>query len=109
MPDDVGIPAPRVQLPMPPPGGTVPVLYVNAVGVRGGAFDITLDLGYSVPPNPPADAETPPSVDWLARVTMSWEHATVLARVLAGAVEKYEEQIGQQLPDLESLRVSEQP
>jgi hypothetical protein len=84
----------------------IPRLYVNAVAIRGGAFDVTLDLGYSVPADSP---DKPPSMpEWLARVSMSWEHAAALMRFIETAIKQYEEQVGQ-LPDVEKIRTQVQP
>jgi hypothetical protein len=85
----------------PEEGRPVPRLYVNAVGVRGGAFDLTLDLGFSVPPGTPDEPPQPP--EWLARVSMSWEHAVGFMNLLEQAIKGYEEKVGQ-LPDLERIR-----
>lgn len=81
-----------------PADAALPQLYVNAVVIRGGAFDVTVDLGHSVAPDSP-DQPTPPP-QWLARMSMSWEHALAFTRFLDGAIKKYEEQVGQ-LPDVE--------
>lgn len=89
-----------------PADADVPRLYVNAVVIRGGAFDVTLDMGYSVAPHSPDQAPIPP--DWLARVSMSWEHAATLMRFLENAIKQYEEQVGQ-LPEVEKIRVQAQP
>jgi hypothetical protein len=88
-----------------PAGADVPRLYVNAVVIRGGAFDVTLDLGYSVAPGTPD--QPPEAPDWLARVSMSWEHAASLIRFLEGAIKQYEEQVGS-LPDIEKVRMQAQ-
>ena len=76
-------------------------MYVNAAAVRGGAFDLTIDLGYGTPP-PPGEPPEPP--EWLARVSMSWEHAAALMSFLQQAIKQYEEQVGR-LPDVEKIRV----
>jgi Protein of unknown function (DUF3467) len=84
----------------------VPRLYANAIVIRGGAFDVTLDLGHSVAPGSP---DQPPEAPvWLARVSMSWEHAATLVRFLENAIKQYEDQVGQ-LPDVEKIRVQVQP
>ena len=89
-----------------PAAADLPKLYVNAVAIRGGAFDVTIDLGYTVPPDSP---DKPPNApEWLARVSMSWEHAAALQRFLERSIKLYEEQVGQ-LPDVEKIRVQVQP
>jgi hypothetical protein len=80
-------------------------IYVNNVGIRGGAFDLTLDLGYGVPPSSPDQPPEPP--EWLTRVSMSWEHAVALRDLLDGAIKQYQDLAGQ-LPDLEKLRTGGQ-
>jgi hypothetical protein len=61
----------------------------------GGPFDLTLDFGYRADPDvEPADQ---------VRVTMSWEHATAMVKVIQALVDNYEAQAGK-LPDLEKLR-----
>ena len=90
----------------PAPGDDVLRLYINNVGVRGGPFDVTLDLGQGYPPATPDDPQTPPQ--WLARVSMSWEHAIALRMLLDDAIKKYEDLVGQ-LPDVEKLKVEGQP
>jgi hypothetical protein len=90
----------------PSVGAGAPRLYVNAIAIRGGAFDVTLDLGYSVPPV--SQDQPPEAPEWLARVSMSWEHATALARFLEEAIKTYEEQAGK-LPDIEKIRAQVQP
>jgi Protein of unknown function (DUF3467) len=84
----------------------IPRLYVNVIAIRGGAFDLTLDLGYGVPPASPDQPPEPP--EWLARVAMSWEHAATLVRFLENAIKQYEDQVGQ-LPDVEKIRAQVQP
>jgi hypothetical protein len=80
----------------------VPRLYVNAVAVRGGSFDVSLDLGFAVPGDSPD--QPAPAPEWLARMTMSWEHAASLMRILEGAIKQYEDQVGP-LPDVEKAQV----
>lgn len=89
-----------------PAGAPIQRLYVNAIAVRGGSFDLTLDLGYGVAAESPDQIPNPP--EWLARVSMSWEHALALTRLLDQAIKQYEEQVGP-LPDVEKLRVKGQP
>jgi hypothetical protein len=81
----------------------VPRLYVNAVGIRGGPFDLTLDLGFAVPRGSPDERPEPP--EWLARVSMSWEHAVGLIHLLEQSMKQYEEQVGP-LPDLAKIRAA---
>jgi len=90
----------------PAPDENVPRLYINNVGVRGGPFDVTLDLGQGYPPASPDEPPTPPQ--WLARVSMSWEHAIALRLLLDEAIKKYEDLVGR-LPDLEKLKVGGRP
>lgn len=79
------------------------LLYTNVAGIRGGAFDCSLELGYAIPPGGDEEPSVP---QWLARVAMSWEHARALYNLLGDAIAKYEDQAGK-LPDLERLRVVE--
>jgi hypothetical protein len=88
------------------PTADIPRLYVNAVAIRGGAFDVTLDLGYSIPADSPGQA--PHAPEWLARVSMSWEHANAFKRFLENAIKQYETQAGE-LPDVEKLRAQAEP
>lgn len=85
-------------LPGPPP---MQLLYANVAGIRGGAFDCSLELGYAIPPGANEDPQPP---QWLARVAMSWEHARALHVLLGNQLAQYEEQVGS-LPDIEKLRV----
>jgi Protein of unknown function (DUF3467) len=91
---------------LPSAGANIPRLYVNAIAIRGGAFDVTLDLGYSVPADSPDQAPNAP--EWITRVSMSWEHAATFMRFLESAIKQYEDQVGQ-LPDVEKLKVQVQP
>lgn len=75
-------------------------LYINAVAARGGAFDLTLDLGYALPSE---SLDQPSNPDWLVRVSMSWEHAASLIGVLQGAIQEYEKQVGA-LPPVDKLQ-----
>jgi hypothetical protein len=93
------------RAPQPPIPAALPQLYTNTVLMRGGAFEITFDLGFAVPAESPDQAPQPPQ--WLARVSMSWEHAVAFNRFLAKAIHEYQERVGQ-LPDVEKLRVGEQ-
>jgi hypothetical protein len=87
-----------------PAEADVPRLYVNSVVIRGGAFDVTLDLGHSVSPALPG--QPPEAPKWLARVSMSWEHAVTLTRFLENAIKQYEDQAGS-LPDMEKIRMQQ--
>jgi hypothetical protein len=75
-----------------PKGG---LIYVNATRTLGGAFDLTLDLGYQRGAEPP---------DWVVSVAMSWEHAQALAASLEDVLKRYQDQVGP-LPDIQRLRV----
>jgi hypothetical protein len=61
----------------------------------GGPFDLTLDFGYR------ADPEAAPETQ--VRISMSWEHAIAMVKVVKALADTYEEQAGK-LPDLEKLR-----
>jgi hypothetical protein len=76
-------------------------VYSNSVAAHPGAFDIVIDFGFQL-----GDASEPRET--LARVAMSWEHAQAFARVLAGLVERYEQELGP-LPDIEKARISGSP
>jgi hypothetical protein len=70
--------------------------YSNAVWVRGGAFDVTLDFGYRA-----GDEE---KAEPLARVAMSYEHVISLTRLLQNLTEQYTEKIGP-IPDPDAAGV----
>lgn len=65
-------------------------IYANYVHAQGGPFEITLDVGYRCGPEDPEVA---------ARVVMSWEHLSVLLKVLQKQLDEYQEQVGP-LPNL---------
>lgn len=75
-----------------------PRFHVNAMRVWGGPFDLTLDFGYR------ADSEAHPATQ--ARLSMSWEHATAMVKLLQSFIEEYENQAGK-IPDLEKLRIDD--
>jgi hypothetical protein len=75
-------------------------VYANAVGARGGAFDISLEFGYVVPPG---EGEAPPVPNWRVRVAMSWEHARAMLQLLEEQIQAYEDKVGP-IPDIERLR-----
>ncbi len=81
----------------------LPLIYANAIGLRGGPFDLSLDFGYV---RPPAADEPFPATQWAARVAMSWEHARALHRVLGEQIANYESEVGE-IPDIEKLRARE--
>ena len=56
------------------------------MAAHGGPFDLTLDFGYRVDPNDDPELQV--------RVTMSWEHALAIVKVLQGLVEGYQTQVG---------------
>jgi hypothetical protein len=66
-------------------------VYANVVAVHGGAFDVALDFGHRI------EKEAP---DYSVRVSMSWEHALALIRVLERVLEAHQGEIGT-LPDVE--------
>jgi hypothetical protein len=72
-----------------------PHFYANHTGILGGVFDVTLDFGFQA-----GGAEPEPRT----RVTMSWEHAVAVLKLLQQQVEIFEEKIGQ-LPDIEKASV----
>jgi len=78
-------------------GDGFPRVHANAMAAHGGPFDIALDFGYRAEPDEDAEVQV--------RVTMSWEHASAMVKVLKTLVDGYESQVGQ-LPDLERLRES---
>jgi hypothetical protein len=75
-------------------------VYANAVGMRGGAFDLSLEFGYSVPPGGGEDPQPP---EWKVRVGMSWEHAQAMYELLGSQIARYEEQVGS-IPDISKLK-----
>ncbi|MBN1528362.1 MAG: DUF3467 domain-containing protein [Thermoleophilaceae bacterium] len=70
----------------PNPDEDVPRVYVNAVNLQGGLYDVTLDLAHRVGNE---------DVAWTMRVTMSWEHARALADALSEATTEYQADIGE--------------
>jgi len=76
------------------------LIYANVAGIRGGAFDCSLELGYAIPPG---GGEEPQPPQWLARVAMSWEHARALHGLLGTQIAQYESQVGD-LPNIELLK-----
>jgi hypothetical protein len=76
-------------------GDAFPRVHANAMAAHGGPFDISLDFGYRAEPEDDAEVQV--------RVTMSWEHASAMVKVLQSLVDGYQEQVGQ-LPNLERLR-----
>ena len=79
------------------------LVYANAVVLRGGAFDLSLEFGYSVPPG---EGEQPQPPDWLVRVAMSWEHALALSELLTDHIAQYQEKVGT-IPDIQKLRIGD--
>lgn len=69
------------------------------MAAHGGPFDLTLLFGYRM------DPATEPELQ--VAVTMSWEHAAVMAKALQVLVDNYEEQVGA-LPDLAHVRLVEE-
>jgi Protein of unknown function (DUF3467) len=63
------------------------LVYANWVRMNATPFDLAIDLGYHDEPGPP-DA-------FPVRVAMSWEHAKVLADLLAQNIKAYEDQVGE--------------
>jgi hypothetical protein len=84
-----------------PASGEPTLIYANAAGFRGAAFDCALDFGYALG----SSEGEQPKPRWLVRVAMSWEHAGAVRDMLSDQIEKYEAQIGTPLPDLQKLKV----
>jgi len=76
------------------------LIYANAAGMRGGAFDASLEFGYVVPVG--ADEQQQPPI-WLVRIALSWEHLRAVHALIGQQLEVYESQVGK-LPDIEKLR-----
>jgi hypothetical protein len=53
----------------------------------------------------PGEPGVPPEM--LIRVAMSWEHAQAIVRLMQGAIDNYQDQVGP-LPDTEKVRQVEQ-
>jgi Protein of unknown function (DUF3467) len=64
----------------------VPRYYVNAMGARGGPYDLALDFGQRVG----AD-----ETEWQVRIVMSWEHARSMVDALQDVISKYEAELGE--------------
>lgn len=62
------------------------------MAAHGGPYDVTLDFGFR------PDQETEPVYD--ARVSMSWEHAMSVVKILERLIREYEKQI----PSLGAMR-----
>jgi hypothetical protein len=82
---------------LPPP---MQLVYANAAGIRGGAFDMSIEFAYVIPPG---EQEAPQAPLWQVRVAMSWEHARALRGLLDEQIKKYESAVGE-LPNIENLR-----
>jgi hypothetical protein len=91
-PNQSGTPAPG-----PPP---MQLVYANVMGMRGGAFDLSLEFGYAIPPG---EGEEPQPPAWSTRVAMSWEHARALYTLLGENLKQYEDQVGA-IPNIAVLR-----
>ena len=63
-------------------------VYANVAAAHGGVWELTLDMGYQRPGNPPGDPES------AVRVVMAWPHVKALLSVLQTQVESYEQQVG---------------
>lgn len=72
-----------------------PHVHVNAMRAWGGPFDLALDFGYRADPDAAPETKV--------RVSMSWEHAVAMVKVVQALTDDYQEQAGK-LPDLEKLR-----
>jgi hypothetical protein len=62
------------------------------LAVHGGPYDVTLDFGFR------PDQDTDPTYE--ARISMSWEHAMSVVRILERMINEYEKQI----PSLGAMR-----
>ncbi len=69
-------------------------VYANAMGLRSGPFDLTVDFGHAIPEED--EAEFNPQV----RVSMSYHHAASLAAALRQAIEHHEKQTGHQIAEI---------
>ncbi len=78
------------------PSAEPPPLYVNALRVAAGAFDVLMEFGYKAP-GPPTD---PPTDDFtvVARIAMSAAHAKTMIPVLAQVIANYEKSMGGPVP-----------
>jgi Protein of unknown function (DUF3467) len=87
----------------PPQAPAMQLVYANAAGIRGGAFDCSIEFAYVIPPS---EGEEPQPPLWQIRVAMSWEHARALQQLLEDQLQKYEGAVGE-LPRIENLRTDE--
>ena len=76
-------------------------IYANTAGIRGGAFDASLEFGYQIPLG---GGEEPQPPIWAVRIGMSWEHLRALHTLIGGHLANYETEVGK-LPDIEKLRI----
>src|SRR4051794_39793729 len=100
MPEDPARPQPEVETGAPQ-APAMPVVYANVAGIRGGAFDASLEFGYQVAPS---ENEAPPPPMWHIRVAMSWEHLMALQELIQNTLSQYEQAVGS-LPDLDKLKI----
>lgn len=69
--------------------------YSNSVNVAMSRWDITLLFGSNVMDDNTLSAQQPSEVRVDAVIRMSPQHAKATARILAGMVQKYEDQFGE--------------
>jgi hypothetical protein len=81
----------------------MPFIYCNSAGIRGGAFDMSLEFSYVIPPGL-HEAPAPPVSQ--IRIAMSWEHARALHQLLGEHLELYETHVGK-LPAIENLKTGD--
>ena len=79
------------------------LVYANAVGARGGPFDLALEFGYLVPPSEGEEANPPIG---LIRIAMSREHAKAMLELLQEQLRTYEEKVGP-IPNIAALKVGD--
>lgn len=85
---------------MPPePGSEVPGFYANFVRIQGGVVDVTIDFGRQWPTQPGEQ----PRVEWLTRVTMTWEEAGLLQKFLGQHIDAIQQSLGEDIRDLPEL------
>lgn len=68
-------------------------MYASFVRVQGGAIDVTVDFGQQI-------AGQTPQIEWGARVTMTWEEASLLHRMLGEHIEGIQKRTGAEIRDL---------
>jgi hypothetical protein len=79
------------------------LVYANTAGIRGGAFDASLEFGYVIPQG---GGEEPPVPIWAVRVAMSWEHLRALHTLMGEQLANYEAEVGK-LPNIAKLKIGD--